>query len=667
MGLEYSTSGWRATVARFKALVVVPSADRGSAREGPRTASADLRHPSLVVWPARASTRASSPSSRDRRDERVRRNSLDFASLLLVLLVLVGGLGAVLWQAREARLEAARARAVKDFLVGILGQPGVSRSDSLETGADWVRRELKDRPDVRNALLIELGGLQTQLDAHAKAEVLYRELLTAAEAEHGPRSLDAADARVHLARSLRDQQRYAEADGLLIQAAADADGPGERRASIRGRSLVTRCEISSLVRTLEGPEGLRTAEEAVRLLERSGNSPDVVDSLYALARMHESLGQLAEAAEITGRGLSVAEAARAGAGDRISRGRQMRARMLLAMGRYTEGEAEISRAADQLLSSAGENQRHTVEAREQQAVYLERRGAHVEAIPLLRETLVLLRELHTADDPLSIQSEVDLGTALVRAGRETEADELLSGTARLRTQPARAHSLAAAQLAHGRALALLGDTAAAAKAYEESRALRAKERGEGDVLTGPPLLGLAEVALQQGALDNAERLLSSATARLAPADGAKMEDRRQAEVDAAVLTLARTKPVEALAEARKVVSETEVDPERPYLHTVESAALVLVARSELALGHSPEAVTPAGRAVELRRQTQWEGSPLLVEARLLFAEALAGSGDASRAREVLSEARAGAALQPRAARPFQAELERVSSLTEGPR
>src|SRR5262249_28667902 len=153
------------------------------------------------------------------------------------------------------------------------------------------------------------------------------------------------------------------------------------------------------------------------------------------------------------------------------------------------------------------------------------------------------------DDPLSLNGEVDLGAALVRAGRETEADELLSGTTRLRTEPARARALAAAQLAHGHALALLGDMAAAEEAYDESRALRAKERREADALTGPPLLGLAEVALQQGALDAAERLLSSATFLLAPADRSTVEDRRQARIDAAALALARTKPAEALAEA----------------------------------------------------------------------------------------------------------------------
>src|SRR5262249_2859691 len=153
-------------------------------------------------------------------------------------------------------------------------------------------------------LLIELAELHTRIDRQLKAEALYRELLAAVEAEHGPRSLDAADARVRLARSIRDQQRYAEADAMLSQAAADAVGPGDRRAVIRGRALMTRCEISSVTRTLDDREGLRMAEEAVGLLGRSGNGPDVVDSLYALARIHEGLGHVGEAAEIVGRGLS---------------------------------------------------------------------------------------------------------------------------------------------------------------------------------------------------------------------------------------------------------------------------------------------------------------------------------------------------------------------------
>ncbi len=600
------------------------------------------------------------------------RRNVPVALALLALL----GLSAGLWEAHEARLQAAKASAVKDFLLSIFDQPGIGERDGeggqgvtfeqiLDSGADRIHRELKDSPDVRDELLIELAELYTRLGAHPKAEALHREVVALVQTEHGPHGLEAADARLRLARSIGEQQRYREADALLIRAAADAAGSGERRALVRARALVSRCEISFFTGTLQGAEGLRMAKEAARLLEGIDRPLDVVDSLYALARMHENLGHFAEAAEITGRALSLAQVNRAEAGDRILRGRRMRARMLRAMGRYTEGEAEIARAAEQLSSPAGAGRHHAGEARAEMAVYLERRGAHAEGIPVLRQTMARLRELRSAEDPLSIESEVELGAALVRAGKETEADELLSGTTRLRTQPARARFLATAQLAHGRALSLLGETAAAAEAYEEARALRAKEGNEDGALTAAPLLGLAEVALQQGALDAADRFLSSAALHLGPAVGSSAEGMRQARVDSATLALARGKSAEALAEARTLVSETEVDPERPYLHAVESAALVLVARSAVALGHPSEAVTPAGRAVELRRRTQWEGSPLLVEARLLFAEALAGTGDVTRAREVLAEARTGGALQPRAARPFRAQMHRVESLTQG--
>lgn len=391
---------------------------------------------------------------------------------------------------------------------------------------------------------------------------------------------------------------------------------------------------------------------------------DRVDSLYALARMQESAGRFAEAAETIGRGLTVAQETWGESNDRVPAGRHMRSRMLLALGRYTEGEEEISRAAEQFLNSAGENHWRTLEARAQLAVYLDRRGEHAEAVELLRKSLVRLDELRGPEDPLSQKTEVDLGVALVHAGRVTEAAERLSKLTRLRGQPARTRSLAAARLADGRALLLLGDLPGAAEAYEEARALRAKEMGEEHALTGPPLLGLAEVALRRRELDSAEKQIQAATVRLGREEGWTTEPRRQARILASSLLLARGKPDEALAEARKVLAETEADKERTYLPAVESSALLVASRAQLALGRPEESVTPAGRALEIGRRTQWEGSPRLVEARLVFAEGLAASGDVARARSVLDSAQAGAELQPRASGPLRGEVQRVAAVVE---
>jgi serine/threonine-protein kinase len=399
---------------------------------------------------------------------------------------------------------------------------------------------------------------------------------------------------------------------------------------------------------------------------RPGNAPEIVDSFYALARVQESAGRFADAAETIGRGLTVAQAAWGESGERIPAGRHMRSRVLLALGRYTEGEEESSRAAEQFLSSSGENHWRTLEARDQLAVYLDRRGKHDEAVALLRKSLVQLHELRGPEDALSVRTELDLGAALVHAGQVTEADERLSRLTRLRGQPRGSPSLATARLAEGRALELLGDLPGAAQAYEEARTLRAKERGEEDALTGPPFLGLAEVALARGDLDAAGTELQAATVRLGREEGWTLELRRQARVLASRLLLARGKPEQALAEVRRVLAEIEGDPERAYLHAVESSALLVAARAQLALGRPQEAVTPAGQALEILRRSQWAGSPTLLDARLVFAEGLAATGDAARARKVFLEASAGAVLQPRAAAAFQAELHGVATLVGHP-
>ena len=682
-------------MARFEALVGMPEPERLSTLERLRAESPALHQRVQALLQADSQTEADRFPGEDtsrtqlgvspldeppgdgatgRVEKSMRRNSLAFGAIVLAALA-VGG---VVWQAHEAQKEAAKARAIRDFLVGIFEQSSSDRPDGvpgrpvtagqlLDIGEDRIRKELKDSPEVRDELLLELGDLHTQLDAQGKAEALYRELLTSVEARHGRGSLEAADARVRLARAIRNQHRYAEADAMLAQAARDAVGPGDRRAYIRGRALITRCEISSFTRAVDEREGLRMGEEAVQLLSRFGNTPDMVDSLYALARMQESAGRFAEAAETIGRGLSMAQATWGESNDRVPAGRHMRSRMLLALGRYAEGEEEISRAAEQFLDSAGENHQRTVEARAQLAVYLDRRGKHDEAVALLRRSLVRLHELRDPEDVLSLKTEVDLGAALVHSGQVTEADERLSRLTRLRGQPARSRSLATARLADGRALELLGDLPRAAEAYEEARALRAKEKGEADALTGPPLLGLADVALRRGDLDGAEKDLQAATVRLGREEGWTVDPRRQARVLASSLLLARGRPEQALAEARKVLAETEADRERPYLHSVESSALLVASRAQLALGRPEESVTPAGRALEILRRTQWEGSPRLVEARLVFAEGLAASGDAARARSVLAAARAGAALQPRAVDPLRPEVQRVAALVERPR
>ena len=90
----------------------------------------------------------------------MRRNPVAVASIVLVVLALGGGVAGILWQAREARREAAKARAVRDVLVGIIHRSSIERAEGvaagsvtaeqlLDIGADRIRKELRDSPEVR--------------------------------------------------------------------------------------------------------------------------------------------------------------------------------------------------------------------------------------------------------------------------------------------------------------------------------------------------------------------------------------------------------------------------------------------------------------------------------------------------------------------------------------
>ena len=94
------------------------------------------------------------------------------AASLGVLLVasLTLGVAAALWQAREARSEAARAVAARDFLIGIFesADPALMRgedppaSELLRRGADRVRSAMADQPRLLAELLHVIG--RTQLE-----------------------------------------------------------------------------------------------------------------------------------------------------------------------------------------------------------------------------------------------------------------------------------------------------------------------------------------------------------------------------------------------------------------------------------------------------------------------------------------------------------------------
>ena len=107
----------------------------------------------------------------------MRRHRGVVAAAFIALLSIAGGTGAVAWQARQARAEADRANATKDFLVQIFraSTPAtakgrdVTAKELLALGSERIEGALRDQPLAMAQLDDELGDIYNEMDDNAHA------------------------------------------------------------------------------------------------------------------------------------------------------------------------------------------------------------------------------------------------------------------------------------------------------------------------------------------------------------------------------------------------------------------------------------------------------------------------------------------------------------------
>jgi hypothetical protein len=142
-----------------------------------------------------------------------RRNRLPLAAGGAVAVALLVGLGAALWQAREARDEAARAEQVKRFVASIFEQARpregvggtVTAMELLDSAADRIEKELAAQPRVAAELGLMVGQGYASLGDPRRGQAALRAAVQRAETEHGARHLLTVHAKMQLAESLNTQ------------------------------------------------------------------------------------------------------------------------------------------------------------------------------------------------------------------------------------------------------------------------------------------------------------------------------------------------------------------------------------------------------------------------------------------------------------------------------
>lgn len=173
------------------------------------------------------------------------RHRLAVGAGAVIVLAIAGGVVATVWQARAARLQAARAERVKEFLVDLLHQA----DPDITKGQDFTVRQLLDRgthrvdsllakePAVQAELYEVLGNTYSHLGLTDQADSLHRKGLAASLLLYGPGSEEVLDLEMAVGWGLNDQGRYRDADTLLIRSIQEYQRAGGKQSQALSDAL----------------------------------------------------------------------------------------------------------------------------------------------------------------------------------------------------------------------------------------------------------------------------------------------------------------------------------------------------------------------------------------------------------------------------------------------
>jgi eukaryotic-like serine/threonine-protein kinase len=158
----------------------------------------------------------------------LRRNWAGVSGAAMVILLIVGFSVSTQVQSRRLRTERDKASRVSSFLVDVfkVSNPSEARGNTvtareiLDKGAERIRRELKEEPEVRATLMDTMGNVYDDLGLYGQAEGLLRESLEIRKRVLGNENPDVATSLYHLAKVLYRKNDYDGAETRYREALA---------------------------------------------------------------------------------------------------------------------------------------------------------------------------------------------------------------------------------------------------------------------------------------------------------------------------------------------------------------------------------------------------------------------------------------------------------------
>ncbi len=539
----------------------------------------------------------------------VGRHRAGVAAAVLVLLALVAGLTAALWQARvaqgnarRAERNARRAERVQGFLIDLFkgsdpnqtGGEKVTARQLLAVGTRRIEKELAAEPAVQAALYDAIAQIQLSLGALPEAKSLARRALAERR-----RALGADDPATDLSRltlaeidSELAEEEAAERElrALLprLTAAYGADGSETLRAK--------QALASVLLNRTKNDEALGLATELVASRRRNDDgSAKMASSLLLLGLIEENSSRFDDAESLYREAVALYERTVGPDNPQTAEALWSLAELHAFRGRRGEAEQEFERALAVERKSVGEkNPLLASTLIDLGSLYMNERR-YSEADASLKEALGIYR---TLDHPDAADALRILGVSLINQERYSEAERQL----------------------------------------EEAVAFSKSKLGPSHQVTMTALGNLGEAQLRLGRLDVAQKNLQDSVAGLEAVYG-KDADNRRAPLNPLGELLRLRGRVDEAAQLHRRELALQLKSEGPENPAVPETRLQLAL--DLLEQATPENLGQAraqlDQAVELQRKIDSD-HPRLDEMLLASGRAAHAQGDGARARRDLREA-----------------------------
>jgi serine/threonine-protein kinase len=579
------------------------------------------------------------------------------------------GVGGVVLQAEQTRREAAKATAIKDFLVGLFESNSVEQDDAarrraqsvqalLERSAGALTHDLAAQPGVRVELEAVVARLLQDLALTDAAATLRGQRVELLEAAHAPLA-ERAQARLELAETEATRGDDAAARRALAAAVTECARGGDEPPFA--------CLQVDLVRGLRAArahdlEAARAAIEpaASAALRRDPGSALAADALAALAELRGTQNRQDEAYPLYRRSMEIRERLWGPRSVRLARERFALGNNLWAERRFVEAEAELRASLAAVSAALGPEHVNTalVElqlGRLQSWLRGEGQGHVQHAAAILAA--------HTGE--ISAENAFDareaLAETLLMDGRLSEASSAFAQVQAMPHPPGETADGAA--IMEAVFLTESGRFDAARERLEALRERRARDLGASHPYVADAELRLGGVELAAGRLDSAqaafERALRSQDAREQAYGSAK---------HGAVLGLASVELERGhFDRAWPAISQSDVEarktPANEQYLTTRTRLDERVGRVLTGLGRAPEARPHFERALAAM-SAGYPANPELAALRAHYAECLAQLHEPARAQEQLALAEQALREEPLAgpqyARAVEQARERVA-------